>query len=60
MEKEQITISVSIPTRELVDVLETMAVMNNRKRSQMVVDLIRAEAEKLGLITRRLNGAAQK
>jgi hypothetical protein len=63
MEKEKITFGVSVPNREIVDLVDTMADMHNVSRSQQIVSLIRAEAEKLGLITKRLsgvNGSAQK
>ena len=57
MEKQQTTISVSVPDKEVIDLVDTMADLYGRSRSQQIVYLIRAEAEKLGFIPRRLSSA---
>lgn len=49
MEK-QLTMSVSVPGQEIIDLVETLAMMHNRSRSQQVVYLIREAARREKLL----------
>jgi hypothetical protein len=48
--ERQLTMSISIPGQEIIDLVETMAMMHNRSRSQQVVYLIREAARKEKLL----------
>lgn len=57
---EQVTMSISVPGREIIDLVETMAMMHNRSRSQQVVYLIREAARKEKLLDRKEPETAEK
>lgn len=50
MEQKNLTMSVSIPGQEIIDLVETLALMHGRNRSQQVVYLIKEAAKKEKLL----------